>query len=410
MTLVGRRTAGLIVAGLLFFPFGSPPALGAATVPDGTYGPPAIPGATVTLSLRPGMLPSPAEFPVPADMSPDVPTVTLPVYPMAVPLAAKPQGPGSFPLTPFLKTGAAIYLVSDPPSDVVSWYEGALPALGYQVSGYGQSGGAGAPSVQDATFTEPTRPGLSVQVEAWVVGGRTRLELWGLDVEPPTRPAASRLQGTVTRVDFQVWPDGSLGGQPPVQARLAATAPLTALVTAFNALPMSTLGTCACPMDNGRRAYLAFLGADGMKTTVTVDPARENVIVDGRFYLAVGSDTGSFWSAVLTALGAAQPIGGIAPEVGLPPPTEPLLPRPSPRSLAPGLPTTPVLLAPHLEAALGSKTATGAPPPYVASPRRDGPDRSVPVRWHGKAPTVLVALALLGAVSLLSWRWYHLRR
>lgn len=86
------RAALTIATGLLFLAIGAAPALGGTTVPGGTYGPPAIPGATVTLSLRPGSLPPPGEFPVPADMPPDVPTVTLPVYPGATPLAGKAPG------------------------------------------------------------------------------------------------------------------------------------------------------------------------------------------------------------------------------------------------------------------------------------------------------------------------------
>lgn len=263
---------------------------------------------TVVLHLRAGILPNLPDLPVPANIPAGEPAVTLPVFPGATPLATKPQGPvGGVPMTPYLKVASVVYQVYAPASYIESWYETNLLAQGYQVVARSQSGGVVAKDTMayGESFSDPARPGLTVEVDSWTAGQTTHLELWALDVEAPKRPPASFIRGPVTKVPVVAWPQGRMDEDSPprqlepVRAEITSPATVAALVYAYNSLPMSTLGVCYCPADFGQEADLTFQTAGGETQTATVDPSEEDVLADGRYRLA---DPEKLWQAVLAAL------------------------------------------------------------------------------------------------------------
>ncbi|MDB4894221.1 MAG: hypothetical protein JWN15_483 [Firmicutes bacterium] len=252
----------------------------------------------VTLSLEPAAAVS--GEPVPPDMPAGKVSVSLPLYPGAMPTDQPFQQPFEMtPASPYLKAARARYVVPGTPATVEAWYRQKLPASGFPESGSGSTGGRGVVAATGVDFVSQQDSSLHVILSFQEGhGGTTLLQYWVTDVAVPARPAESGLPADTVRVEISYRP---WQPQSPMMTR-TITDPATVgrLVQLINGLQRDNRGVHGCLEDHGQGAVMTFLATSGASKSVEFRPACSSVRVGD---VALYDKQLNVWNAVVAAVG-----------------------------------------------------------------------------------------------------------
>lgn len=183
--------------------------------------------APLVLTLLPGSrAPDGSLHSTPApDIPPDPVLVAVPVYPGAVPSAARADQPVEIAAdSPYMKTAAAVYALPADPETILTWYVEAFTACGYTYRGSSTEMQGSATVGWNQTYGSPTIPSLEIDL------GFTRNSAGGTLIEYvagvlsfPPRPYVSQIPGGIKRVEM-TFDAGAYGVPRPGKAlRLTIT-------------------------------------------------------------------------------------------------------------------------------------------------------------------------------------------